>query len=136
MATDPRSRRRGRKKILRKNDRSLYDATELRRITPGELRDYVKDGGLFEARRHENGADCTYEVLREVVGAGLMQNLAPGMGAAPLTGLGALAALARVIGDQAGGSADGGWDEWEEPRRRKGRSSDDRGGAAGDWSDA
>jgi hypothetical protein len=155
MATEPRSRRRQRKKILRKDDGSMYDATERRRITPGELRDYVKDGGLFEARRHENGADCTYEVLQDVVGAGLMQNLVPGMGGGALCGLGGLAglaggggplsalggggglaALARVIGDQAGRSADHGWDGWEEPRRRKARSSDDPAWADGEWSGA
>jgi hypothetical protein len=145
MAAEPRSRRRRRKKILRKNDGSLYDATERRRITPGELRDYVKDGGLFEARRHETGADCTYEVLQDVVGVGLMQNLVPGMGGGQLSGLGGLAglaggggplsALARVIGDQAG-RGDHGWDDWEEPRRGKGRPSDDPAWADGDWSDA
>ena len=90
MATEPKSRRRRRKKILRKTDGSLYDATERRRITPAELRDYVRDGGLFEARRQENGADCTYEVLQGVVGAGLLQNLVPGMGGGPLSGLGGL----------------------------------------------
>lgn len=157
MATEPKSRRRRRKKILRKNDGSLYDATERRRITPGELRDYVKDGGLFEARRQENGADCTYEVLQGVVGVGLLENLVPGMGGGPLSGLGGLAGLgsggggalsalggagglaelARVIGDQAGRSGDHGWDDWEEPRRRsKGRSSDDRDWSDGDWSEA
>ena len=155
MATEPKSRRRRRKKILRKNDGSLFDATERRRITHAELRDYVRDGGLFEARRQENGADCTYEVLQEVVGVGLLQNLVPGMGGGPLSALGglaglgggggalsalgsggSLAALARVLGDQAGRSGDHGWDDWEEPRRRKGRSSDDPGWADGDWSDA
>src|SRR6266542_2813717 len=94
MATEPKSRRRRRKKILRKNDGSLYDATERRRITPTELRDYVRDGGLFEARRQENGADCTYEVLQGVVGVGFLQNLVPGMGGGPLSGLGGLSALA------------------------------------------
>jgi hypothetical protein len=157
MATEPKSRRRRRKKILRKNDGSLYDATERRWIAPGELRDYVKDGGLFEARRHENGADCTYEVLQDVVGVGLLENLVPGMGGGPLSGLGGLAGLgssgggalsalggagglanlARMIGDQAGRNGDRDWDDWEEPRRRsKGRSSADSGRGDGDWSDA
>jgi hypothetical protein len=156
MATEPKSRRRRRKKILRKNDGSLFDATERRRITPAELRDYVRDGGLFEARRQENGADCTYEVLQGVVGTGLLQNLVPGMGGGALPGLGGLSALAgggggalgalggaagladlaRVLGDQAGRSGDRGWDDWEEPRRRSTRhSSSDRGWDDGDWSD-
>src|SRR5882724_2636993 len=153
MATEPKSRRRRRKKILRRNDGSLYDATERRRITPAELRDYVRDGGLFEARRQENGADCTYEVLQGVVGTGLLQNLVPGMGGGALPGVGGLSALAgggggalgalggaagladlaRVLGDQAGRSGDRGWDDWDEPRRRSTRhSSSDRGWDDGD----
>jgi hypothetical protein len=154
MATEPKSRRRRRKKILRKNDGSLFDATERRRITPAELRDYVRDGGLFEARRQENGADCTYEVLQGVVGTGLLQNLVPGMGGGALPGLGGLSALAggggalgalggggladlaRVLSEHAGRRGDGGWDDWEEPRRRSTRhSSADRGWDDGDWSD-
>src|SRR5205085_12082422 len=94
MATEPKSRRRRRKKVLRKNDGSLYDATEQHRITAAELRDYVRDGGLFEARRQENGADCTYEVLQSVMGMGLLENLVPGIGGGSLPGLGGLGALA------------------------------------------
>ena len=133
MATEPRSRRRRRKKILRKNDGSLYDATEQRRITPAELRDYVRGGGLFEARSHENGTDSTYEVLQDIVGAGFLQSIVPGLGGGPLSalGLGALggggplsalggvdgvANLVRILGEQPGRSD---WDDhWEEPRRR------------------
>jgi len=146
MATEPKSRRRRRKKILRKDDGSLYDVSERRRITTAELRDYVRDGGLFEARRQENGADCTYEVLQGVVGTGLLQNLVPGMGGGALPGLGGLSALAgggggalgalggaagladlaRVLGDQAGRSGDRGWDDWDEPRRRSTRHSSSR----------
>jgi hypothetical protein len=156
MATEPKSRRRRRKKILRKNDGSLYDATERRRITPAELREYVRDGGLFEARRQESGSDCTYEVLQSVLGAGLLQNLVPGLGGGPLSGLGGLGALAgggggalgalggaggladlaRLLGDEAGRSRDRGWEDWEEPPRRSSRrSADDRGWDDGDWSD-
>ena len=133
MATEPRSRRRRRKKILRKNDGSLYDATERRRITPAELRDYLRGGGLFEASSHENGTDCTYEVLQDIVGAGFLQSIVPGLGGGPLAalGLGALggggplsalggadgaANLIRILGEQPGRSD---WDDhWEEPRRR------------------
>jgi hypothetical protein len=155
MATEPKSRRRRRKKILRKNDGSLYDATERRRITHAELRDYVRDGGLFEARRHENGADCTYEVLQSVVGVGLLENLVPGIGGGSLPGLGGLGALAgggplgaltggggglgelaRLVGDQVarGGDRDDG--DWDPPRRRPHRrSSADWGADDDDWSD-
>ena len=147
MATEPKSRRRRRKKILRKNDGSLYDVNQRRRITQAELRDYVRDGGLFEARRHENGADCTYEVLQGVVGVGLLENLVPGMGSSlpglgglgglgALTGGGGLGDLARLVGDQVARGGDRDADGWAEPRRRPRRgSSGDWGAEDGDWSD-
>src|SRR2546428_285950 len=77
VTTEPRSRRRRRKKIIRKTDGSLYDLTERRRITHAELKDYIKDGGLFEARRQDSGADCTYEVLQGMVGTGLVETFVP-----------------------------------------------------------
>jgi hypothetical protein len=138
MAIEPKSRRRRRKKILRKNDGSLYDATERRRITHAELRDYIRDGGLFEARRQENGADCTYEVLQSVVGVGVFENLVPGLGGGALPGLGgfgglgALAGggpLARLVGEQIARNGDRDDGDWEAPRRRTHRRS------SGDWSD-
>jgi hypothetical protein len=158
MATEPKSRRRRRKKILRKNDGSLYDATERRRITSAELRDYVRDGGLFEARRQENGADCTYEVLQSVVGVGVLENLVPGLGGGSLPGLGGLGGLgalagggplgaltggggglgdlARLVSDQIARNGDRDHDDWEAPRRRTHRrSSGDWGDDDGDWSD-
>ena len=145
MATEARSRRRKRKKIIRRSDGALYDASERRRITAGELRDYLRDGGLFEARRHESGTDCTYEVLQEVIGAGMLSNFVPGLGGGGLPGLGALGSLAggggalggivevlRTLGDGGAAARSGGrdWDDWEEPPRRL-RESDERG-----WGDA
>jgi hypothetical protein len=143
MATEPKSRRRRRKKVLRKTDGSLYDVTERRRITPAELRDYVREGGLFEARRQETGSDCTYEVLREVVGAGMLETLVPGLGGGPLSALGGLGGLgalgggggalgglgqiARLLGDEGRRSGDGGWNDWDEGSRRSKRRGDDRG---------
>jgi hypothetical protein len=151
MATEPRSRRRHRKKILRRTDGSLYDVTDRHRITPAELRDHVRDGGLFEARRDDTGGDCTYEVLQDVLGAGLLQNLVPGAGGGggfpglgglgaltagggtlgalgALAGAGGLADLVRVIADQSGRRGDPGWDDdRDEPRRRSPRR------AAVDW---
>src|SRR5947207_332774 len=145
MATEPKSRRRRRKKILRKDDGSLYDVSERRRITTAELRDYVRDGGLFEARRQEGGADCTYEVLQSVVGVGLLENLVPGMGGGSFPGLGGLGALAgggqlgalggggalgelaRLVGDHVARGGDRNGDDWEEPRRRSRRRP------SGDW---
>jgi hypothetical protein len=137
MATESKSRRRRRKKVLRKNDGSLYDAGERCRITPGELRDYVRDGGLFEARRQDTGADCTYEVLQDVLGISLLQSLIPGTGGGGIPGLGALAGgggalgalggaaglaeIVRVLGEGAGRRSDPGWDDWDEPPRRSAR---------------
>lgn len=153
MATEPKSRRRRRKKILRKNDGSLYDASERRRITPAELRDYVREGGLFEARRQENGADCTYEVLQSVVGAGLLENLVPGLGGGALPGLGGLSALAgggplgalggggglgglaRLLGDQVARSGEHDGDDWDEPRRRSHSRRSGEWGRDDDWSE-
>jgi hypothetical protein len=139
MASEPKSRRRRRKKILRRNDGALYDATERRRISHAELRDYVRDGGLFEARRHENGADCTYEVLQNVMGVGMLQNLVPGLSGGGIPRLGGLSALAngggggglaeiaRMLGDHVGGSGDRGWEDWDERPRRTPRRTDDGG---------
>lgn len=139
MATEPKSRRRKRKKILRKDNGSMFDASERRPITLTELREYVRDGGLFEARRHENGGDCTYEVLQSVMESGVLQNLVPSLGGGSLPGLGGLSALgklselangagglaevARVLGRE--GSDRGGWDDWDEPRRSR-RAPDHR----------
>jgi len=142
MATEPKSRRRRRKKILRKNDGSLYDATERRPISHAELREYVRDGGLFEARKKESGADCTYEVLQSVMGVGMLQSLIPGLGGGGIPGLGGLSTLgnlgnlangggglaeiARALGDAAGRSGDRAWDDWDEPPRRSQRRYEDR----------
>lgn len=139
MATEPKSRRRKRKKILRKDNGSMFDASERRPITLTELREYVRGGGLFEARRHDNGSDCTYEVLQSVMGAGMLQNLVPGLGGGSLPGLGGLSGLGKLseLANGAGGLAEiarvlgqegtdrGGWDDWDEPRRPR-RSPDHR----------
>ena len=149
MATEPKSRRRRRKKILCRSDGSLYDATERRPITHSELREYVRDGGLFEARKKESGADCTYEVLQSVMGVGMLQNLVPGLGGGGLPGLGGLSALgnlgngsgglaeiARVLGDAAGRSGDRGWEDWDDPpRRTRGPEDRDRDWSTGEWAE-
>lgn len=139
MTTEPRSRRRRRKKIIRKSDGSLYDLSERRRISQSELKDYVRDGGLFEARRQDSGADCTYEVLQGMVGTGLVENLVPGLSKGPLSGLGGLGALsggglgqlgalARLLGEEAPYA--GGFDDQDEPRRRSRRRESGQ-----DWDD-
>jgi hypothetical protein len=149
MATEPKSRRRRRKKIVCRTDGTMFDATERRRITASELREYVREGGLFEARRKETGADCTYEVLQKVMGVAMLQNLVPGLGSGPLSGLGGLgsalgggggplaalggagglAELARLLGDEGGRGRDRPWDDWEDgddrPRRTPKRDHSD-----------
>jgi hypothetical protein len=141
MPGPPRSRRRQRKKILRRSDGSLYDVSERRQISQAELREFVRDGGFFEARRQGSGSDCTYEVLQGVVGAGFVENLLPGMGSGgPLPGLGALGALgsgsggldqlARLFGDERSPrDSDRGYHD--EPRRSPRRDRDRR----DDWDD-
>ena len=151
MVTDRKSRRRRRKKIVRSDDGSLFDASERRGITTAELRDYVREGGLFEARRQGSGSDCTYEVLQSVLGSGMPANLVPGLGG-PLTGLGGLSGvsggggpLAALGGlgdltplstDAVGRSRGRDWEDSEERPRRSGRHSlDDRNWAEGDWAE-
>jgi hypothetical protein len=140
MTSEPRSRRRRRKKIIRKTDGSLYDLTERRRITLSELKDYVKDGGLFEARRQDSGADCTYDVLQSLVGTGLVETCVPGVGSGPLSGLGGLGALGGLAGGSGGlgqlgalarllGQEAPQADDWDEPPRRSRRRGSER-----DWS--
>ena len=153
MAVEPKSRRRHRKKVIRKNNGSLFDATERRKISAEELRAYVRDGGLFEARRKESGDDCTYEVLQEIMGMGLLQSLIPGLGSGGLGGgLGALTGLGggggpiAALGGPAGvanllralndsSSSDGDWDDWDEPPRRSKSRSDDGSWAEADWAE-
>jgi hypothetical protein len=140
MTAEPRSRRRRRKKIVRKSDGSLYDLSERRRISHSELKDYVRDGGLFEARRQDTGADCTYEVLQGMVGTGVMENLVPGLGGGPLSGLGGLGPMGALTGGSGGlgqlgalarlvGQEGRGFDDWDEPPRRSRRRGSER-----DWS--
>jgi hypothetical protein len=152
MAPEPKSRRRRRKKIVRRDDGSLFDVTERRRITAAELRDHLRDGGLFEARRQRSGTDCTYEVLQSVMGAGMLQDLVPGTGAGPLSALGGLggggggllgalggaaglADVVRALGEERDRGRDGDWDDRDDDRRRQRRPSDGRGGAADEFTD-
>ncbi|MGH9005387.1 MAG: hypothetical protein ACRDYV_19870 [Acidimicrobiia bacterium] len=149
MEDPPRgSRRRFRKRIVRRHDGTLLDRSERRRISATELRDYIRDGGLFEARREESGADCTYEVLRDVMGTGLLEGMVPNLGANPLSGLGALGALTGGssglggLGGAAGELArlarlastddrdrDRDWVDWDdEPRRSSRRRERERDG--------
>ncbi|MGQ0466558.1 MAG: hypothetical protein ACT4QG_14690 [Sporichthyaceae bacterium] len=91
------SRRRFRKKVIRRQDGELFDLTQRRPITIEELREYLRSGGLFEARTRETDRDCTYEVLQKVVAGGLTDGL-PGLSGGNLGGLGALGGLAGMVG--------------------------------------
>jgi hypothetical protein len=57
--------------LRRDSDGSLYDLTHHRPVTIEELRDDLRSGRHFRAHRHDTGADCTYEVLVEVLTAAL-----------------------------------------------------------------
>ncbi len=147
------SRRRYRKKIVRRKDGSLFDLSERRRISAAALADHVRDGGLFEARREESGTDCTYEILRDVMGTGMLEGMVPGLGGHPLSGLGPLGALAGGTGGlgRLGGAAgelarlarlagaddrerERDWDDWEESPRRS-RRRRDRDPSSEGWDD-
>jgi hypothetical protein len=156
MATGSSSRRGRRKKVLRRKDGSLYDVSERRRISHADLRDYVRDGGFFEARQDETHADCTFEVLQGMMGTGLLENFLPGTSGGPLSGLGALGALsggtgplgaltggsgsggalahlARLVADEARRESERDRDDWDDPPRRSSRRESDRRGDG--WDD-
>jgi hypothetical protein len=76
----PQSRRRPRKHVVRHSDGSLFDTLQGRAITPEELADHLRNGGLFEARREDSGADCTFDVLHRVLEAGSPRTLMPRSG--------------------------------------------------------
>ena len=109
MTASSPSRRRRRKRIICEDNGSLYDVSERRRISHGELRCYLQDGGLFEARRQGSGVDCTYEVLQGAMGRGVLEGLVPGLNLGSFSdelgglgglsgGLGALSSLSRQQG--------------------------------------
>ena len=75
--------------LRREADGLLYDVDEHRRVTIAELREDVQEGRRFRAVRHDSGADCTYEVLAELVGTAAVPRASPDGGI-----LGALAQAA------------------------------------------
>ncbi|GAA1356840.1 hypothetical protein [Saccharothrix algeriensis] len=72
-------RARGRRVLLRERDGSLFDVDDQRVVDAGELLDDLRAGRRFRAHRRSTGADCTVEVLAEVLGPAL---------SGPLTGHG------------------------------------------------
>jgi hypothetical protein len=61
------SRRGPLRQLLRQSDGTLHDVTEERPISRPELLEHLRAGGFFEARRYDNAAGCTAEVLCEVL---------------------------------------------------------------------
>jgi hypothetical protein len=53
--------------IYRYSDGSLHDSTENRQVDVSELREVVCAGRRFRVFHHETGADCTYQVLAELL---------------------------------------------------------------------
>ncbi len=100
------SRRGPLRQLIRQSDGTLYDMTEERQIPPSELLDYLADGGFFKARRHDNGVDCTIQVLYEVLVEGIAQGLVPGVPGGTRLGEGSPLELLRQIFDV--GAARGG----------------------------
>jgi hypothetical protein len=80
--------------LRREADGSLYDIDERRWVSLSELRDEVRIGRRFRASRHDTGANCTNEVLAELLQGGAL----PGMKDAGASSLGSLAGLLRMVG--------------------------------------
>jgi hypothetical protein len=53
--------------LRRETDGSLYDVDERRPISVAELCDDLRAGRYFRATRSDSGANCTNEVLAEVI---------------------------------------------------------------------
>jgi hypothetical protein len=77
------------RQLRRESDGSLYDLGERRRISAAEIRDDIRAGRRFRAVRHDTGADCTSEVLAEVLRGALADRV--GMGSGLPAGLAAVA---------------------------------------------
>ncbi len=69
------SRRSARKQVVRDGAGRLFDESLGRPISRSQLRDYLADGGFFEARRGDTSVDCTVQVLREVLVDGTVADL-------------------------------------------------------------
>jgi|GEM_PF-4073584 len=118
------SRRRDRKRIVVREDGAMFDLSARRPISTTALREYLQDGGLFEAATQQGGRDCTYEVLRKIVGAPDPSRPPPGA-PGPMSALGVLGKLLPTDPSAFGGLANfaeafgSSEPEWERPRRRR-----------------
>ena len=66
--------------LCRDSDGRLYDLEGHWPVRADELRADVRSGRRFRAYRHDTGADCTYEVLVEVLAAALPVRTPPAEG--------------------------------------------------------
>jgi hypothetical protein len=98
-----------RRELVRDSDGTLRDVAEKRRIGIDELRDDIRAGRYFRARTQSTDADCTHEVLGEVLLAGALPGSNAGAGLANLVSLlGAFGNVARdVINDDIGRETSG-----------------------------
>jgi hypothetical protein len=86
-----------RRELVRDSDGTLRDVAEKRRIGIDELRDDLRAGRYFRARTQATDADCTHEVLGEVLRAGALPGSNAGAGLANLVSL--LGAFGNVAHD-------------------------------------
>ncbi len=78
-----------RRELVRDSDGTLRDVTDRRRIGIDELRDDLRAGRYFRARTESTDADCTHEVLGQILAAGALPGSNPG---------GRLASLVSLLG--------------------------------------
>ncbi|HUR48710.1 MAG TPA: hypothetical protein VMY88_04135 [Acidimicrobiales bacterium] len=125
------TRRRPRRKIVCRSDGSMFDVEQRRRISVEELRDHLVGGGNFEAETEETGRDCTFEVLRKLMGGGALDPMSA-QGGLPLPGLGSLGVLTDLMGlARTASEKTDSRDRDSEPGPRRPR----RRGRSADWAD-
>lgn len=84
-----------RRVLLRDRDGMLYDPAQNRSVSIDEVADDVRARRFIRVKRLETGADCTYEVLAEILATNLPQAPAAGvfrdlLGSSPVGGLSSL----------------------------------------------
>ncbi len=76
-----------RHELVRDSDGTLRDVNDRRRIGIDELRDDLRAGRYFRARTESSDADCTHEVLCQILAAGALPGSNAGAGLAGLVSL-------------------------------------------------
>jgi hypothetical protein len=115
--------------LVRDSDGTLRDVTEKRRIGIDELRDDLRAGRYFRARTQSTDADCTHEVLGEILLAGALPGSNAGAGLANLVSLlGAFGNVARDVIKDDTETATGSRNTDRRAERRKQRGAEFFGG--------